>query len=106
MEQEGLLNEYIEWHRRKNLAPTLDEMMQLPSANERWSKGGASALEPGAPKVTVILNLFQREVRQPRKKAVGDVLHRKGGGKVGKTQNRGTWPEEGGREGGREGRKG
>ncbi|CAN0432294.1 unnamed protein product, partial [Laminaria digitata] len=57
-EQEGLLNEYIEWHRRRDLAPTLDEMMQLPSANERWSRGGASAEEQGAPKVTVILNLF------------------------------------------------
>ena len=100
-----MLDEYIEWHRRKNLAPTLDEMMQLPSANERWSKGGASALEPGAPKVTVILNLFKREVRQQRKKAVGDALQRERGSKVGKTLNRGTWRDDWGEREGGEGQR-
>lgn len=67
--QEGLLRQknqldaYVAWHRRQGLAPSLDEMMSLPSSNERWAQDGQNGGLPGAPKVTVILNLFKREVR-------------------------------------------
>lgn len=67
--QEGLLRQknqldaYVAWHRQQGLAPTLDEMMGMPSTNERWSQEGTTGNLKGAPKVTVILNLFMREVR-------------------------------------------
>lgn len=68
--QEGLLRQknqldaYVAWHRQQGLAPTLEEMMEMPSTNERWSQVGATGNQKGAPKVTVILNLFMREVRE------------------------------------------
>ena len=37
--------------------------MRMPSANERWARDGTNGELEGAPKVTVILNLFAREVR-------------------------------------------
>lgn len=52
------------WHRRLGQAPTLDEVMRLPSTNERWAQDGHMGALPGAPKVTVILNLFKREVSE------------------------------------------
>lgn len=61
--QKNQLNAYVAWHRRQGLAPTLPEMMALPSANERWTQDGNMGALSGAPKVTVILNLFKREVR-------------------------------------------
>lgn len=68
--QEGLLRQrnqldaYVAWHRQQGLAPSLDEMMEMPSNNERWSQPGATGNQKGAPKVTVILNLFMREVSE------------------------------------------
>lgn len=62
MRQRNQLDAYVAWHRSQGLAPTLDEMMMLPSTNERWAQDGKSGGLPGAPKVTVILNLFKREV--------------------------------------------
>lgn len=61
--QVNQLDAYVAWHRRLDQAPTLDELMSLPSTNERWAKDGKSGGLAGAPKVTVILNLFKREVR-------------------------------------------
>lgn len=67
--QEGLLRQknqldaYVAWHRQQGLAPSLDEMMSMPSTNERWAQDGETGRLKGAPKVTVILNLFMREVR-------------------------------------------
>lgn len=75
--QEGLLRQknqldaYVAWHRRLGQAPTLDEMMRLPSTNERWAQEGHMGALPGAPKVTVILNLFKREVRREAKRSEG-----------------------------------
>lgn len=66
--QEGLLRQknqldaYVAWHRQQGLAPSLDEMMSMPSTNERWAQEGRTGGLKGAPKVTVILNLFMREV--------------------------------------------
>lgn len=62
LRQKNQLDAYVAWHRKLNLAPTLDELMKLPSSNDRWAKEGESGSLPGAPKVTVILNLFKREV--------------------------------------------
>ena len=39
-------------------------MMSMPSTNERWAQDGGTGGLKGAPKVTVILNLFMREVRR------------------------------------------
>ncbi len=39
----------------------------MPSTNERWAQDGTTGGLKGAPKVTVILNLFSREVREARK---------------------------------------
>lgn len=80
--QEGLLRQknqldaYVAWHRQQGLAPSLDEMMSMPSTNERWAQDGGTGGLKGAPKVTVILNLFMREVRgdidkQARDRAAG-----------------------------------
>lgn len=60
--QQNQLDAYVAWHRRLNQAPTLEELMSLPSTNERWAQDGKSGALAGAPKVTVILNLFKREV--------------------------------------------
>ncbi|CAM9789143.1 unnamed protein product, partial [Laminaria digitata] len=62
LRQKNQLDAYVAWHRRQGLAPSLDEMMSLPSSNERWAQDGQNGGLPGAPKVTVILNLFKREV--------------------------------------------
>ncbi|CAM9254093.1 unnamed protein product, partial [Scytosiphon promiscuus] len=62
LRQKNQLDAYVAWHRQQGLAPTLDEMMNMPSTNERWSQEGTTGNLKGAPKVTVILNLFMREV--------------------------------------------
>lgn len=75
--QEGLLRQknqldaYVAWHRQQGLAPTLDELMRMPSTNERWAQNGGAGGLKGAPKVTVILNLFMREVRTRTRKELG-----------------------------------
>lgn len=63
LRQKNQLDTYVMWHRREGQAPTLEEIMKLPSSNERWVQDGKSGKLPVAPKVTVILNLFKREVR-------------------------------------------
>lgn len=62
LKQKNQLDAYVAWHRQQGLAPSLDEMMSLPSTNERWAQDGRNGALKGAPKVTVILNLFMREV--------------------------------------------
>lgn len=64
LQQRNQLDAYVAWHLQQGLAPTLEEMMEMPSTNERWSQEGATGNQKGAPKVTVILNLFMREVRE------------------------------------------
>eukprot|EP00752_Nemacystus_decipiens_P007045 g6318.t1 len=62
LRQRNQLDAYVAWHRQQGLAPSLDEMMSMPSTNERWAQDGGTGGLKGAPKVTVILNLFMREV--------------------------------------------
>lgn len=61
------LDAYVAWHRQQGLAPSLDEIMRLPSTNERWAQDGTAGKLEEAPKVTVILNLYSREVREDRR---------------------------------------
>ncbi|CAB1115055.1 unnamed protein product [Ectocarpus sp. CCAP 1310/34] len=62
LRQKNQLDAYVAWHRQQGLAPSLDELMSMPSTNERWAQEGRTGGLKGAPKVTVILNLFMREV--------------------------------------------
>lgn len=56
------LNKYVEWHRQRGLAPSLDELMSLQSTSDIRVQGRRGSGSGDPLKVTVILNVFQRKV--------------------------------------------
>lgn len=66
MEESRALDAYVQWHRRRGAAPSLDEIMNLPSTNDHWAKESSVGGEEGAfvksTMVTVVLNVFEKKV--------------------------------------------